>query len=391
MVVELFTVNRKLVLEAIDHCLCAVVNAVRYCFCGRLGRVKVTLAAAVLSLIVSFPAYKVFNFLLNHYATIQALSVKFHNPLSPIPPELKDLRIYDDEASHNDKLELRLTLPVLGWLSHTGKWTVVIWSPLSALGVFYLLAKLGSEALDDEVGGALFVLALAPTFFGSYFFNDIDAGDGVAFLFLLLSIASRSPVLTSASFFAAAFDDERCVTAVPLLLLYFAVSLGRDTERIRRHRQYLAILFGVAAWLLVRWWVARTYHLGMGTSMLGAIWIIRQNLVQRIPYVFFDIFRTAWTIPLVAVICLWLRRRWSAWLAYVGAFAIAFAPALLVLDFDRSVCYTFTILLTSLYSFRGGENKLARKYLAAVLVANLLFISPGTSILRVAGWWLPAR
>ena len=379
---EPFEVSRRLLLEAIDRCLSAVVSQVSNHFSGRLGRVKVTLCTALLSLLVSFPHYGLIR-TLDSDINMQALMVKFHNPLAPIPPQLKDISIYDGFASHNDKLELRLTLPILGWLFATGRWTVVIWNHLAALGVFYLLAKLGSEALDDDVGGALFVLAIGPTYFGSWFFGDYIFGDGIVFLLLLLCIASRNVVLCSFWFLAAAFTDERCVAAVPLLLLYFAVSHGRDEEKLFRRKHYLAILVGAGMWLLLRYWVAHTYHLTTGSSGLGDRWLVEQNLFDSLPHVFPNVFKMAWTLPLFALICLLQQRRWVASLAYVGAFAIAVAPAFLVFDFDRSVCYSFTILLTSLYFLRG-DKMLAQKCLAAILVLNVLWHSPGHSVLRMA-------
>lgn len=386
MNVEQFAVNRKLVPEAVDRWLVAIVSAVEHHFGDRMGQVKVVLCAAALSLLVSFPLYKEFGRQLDEDPVIAALEVKFHNPLAAIPANLKDAGLNDGAASHNDKLELRLTVPILGWLSHTGKWTVVVWSPVCALVVFYLLAKLAGKALEDDVGGALFVLALAPTFFGAWFFNDIDYGDAVAFLFLVLAIASTNPLLTSAAVVAAAFTDERCVTAAPLLFLYFAVSLRGDQEKSRRRGQYFAIVVGLVLWLVLRWWIAHTWHLTMGTSRLGSLSIIKANLMQKLPYGFFDIFKTLWTLPLVAAIWLWLGRKWLAWLAFVGVFSIAAVPALLVVGFDRSLCYTFPIPLTSLY-FLPREKVQIQKCLAAMLVLNLLFISPGNSILRIAAWW----
>jgi hypothetical protein len=87
-----------------------------------------------------------------------------------------------------------------------------------------------------------------------------------------------------------------------------------------------------------------------------------------------------------SAIWLWLGRRRLAWFAFVGAFAIAAVPALLVVGLNRSLCYTFPILLAALYFLRG-ENQQTRKCMAAALVLNLLFISPGSSILRVVAWW----
>ena len=178
------------------------------------------MGAVLVSLLTTFPVYKTRSAQLLNDPIIQALRVKTHNPISSIPPNLKDIRRYGGDASHIDKLELRLTLPILGWLSGTGGWTVIVWNHLSALGAFYLLARLASKAIGDTVGGGLFVLGIGPTFFGSWFFNDFHFGDGVGFFFLLLSIACRNPVVSCCSFIAAAFCDERCVIGVPLLFLF---------------------------------------------------------------------------------------------------------------------------------------------------------------------------
>lgn len=385
MNVEPFTVNRRLVKKAVDKCLAAVVKIVAKIFCGRLGLMKVALGTALLSLLASFPLYRGLSQTLDDDVTIQALIVKFHNPLSPIPPDLKDQRLHGGDASHNDKLELRLTLPILGWLSRTGKWTVVIWNPLAGLVAFYLLAKLAGQALDDNVAGALFVLALAPTFFGACFFNDYEYGDGIAFMLLLLTMASRSFVFASVSFIAAAFADERCVAAAPLLLLYFAVDPGQDERENRRRKLYFAIVFGAVIWWLLRLWVAHAFHLSMGTTLLATRSVITGNLMKSFPNVFLGTFMAVWAIPLIAVMCLLVQRRWGTSLIYVGAFAFALAPAFLVYDFDRSACYTFPFLLVSLFSLRGDKEG-AQKYLAAMLVINVLLIAPGDSVLKTLAW-----
>ena len=254
MIVEPFSVNRQLVVRAIETCLRGLIRIVNDHFSGRLASLKVACGTVLLSLLTTLPFYQDIKRNVNNpnNPAIAALRIKTQNPLSPIPDDLKEIGRYGPSASHVDKLELRLTIPILGWLSGTGAWTVVIWNHLSALGVFYLLARLASKAIDDDVGGGLFVLGIGPTFFGSWFFNDFMCGDGIAFFFLLLTIASRNLVVSSCSFLAAAFCDERCVAAVPLLFLYFLVSLSQDTEKTLRLYHCIAIVVGAGMWLFIR-------------------------------------------------------------------------------------------------------------------------------------------
>jgi hypothetical protein len=383
MKLEPFSVNRQLVARAIENCLGVVIRIVNDHLGGRGACLKAAVATVLVSLFTTLPVYQ--NMSRDNDPAIQALRIKTQNPLSPIPPSLKDIRLYGGAASHTDKLELRLTIPVLGWLSGTGAWTIVIWNRLSALGVFFLLAYLASKALDDDVGGALFVLGIGPTFFGSWFFNDFHFGDGIAFLFLLLSIASRNLLVSSCAFLAAAFCDERCVTAVPLLFLYFLVSLRQDTEKALRLKHCIAIVVGAGMWLFLRNWIAAAFHLTMGTSMLATRDILRHSLREGFPGWFLDVFKASWTLPLFGLLSLVSLRKWAISSAFVGAFALAVAPALLVFDFRRSLCYTFIILLVSIH-FLWGDKDASRKYLAAILLVNILLISPGKSILRIAAW-----
>lgn len=384
MIVEPFSVNRQLLVRVIDNCLRALIHIVNNHFGGRLACLKVAVGTVLVSLLTTLPPYPHMRDKPNH-PTLQALRVKIKNPLSPIPRDLKGIGLNGGPASHIDKLELRLTVPVLGWLSGTGDWTVIVWNHLSALGVFYLLACLASKALDDNVGGGLFVLGIGPTFFGSWFFNDIYFGDGIAFLFLLLSIASRNLLVSACSFLAAAFCDERCVAAVPILFLYFLVSLRQDTEKALRLKHCIAIVVGVGVWLFLRSWIAGAFHLTMGTSNLASKVILRNNLMENFPGVFLSVFKTSWTLPLFGLLSLVSLRKWAFSSAFVGAFALAVAPAFLVVDFDRSVCYTFIILLVSIHFLRGDRDA-SRAYLAAILLANILLNSPAASILKIGTW-----
>jgi hypothetical protein len=368
MIVDSFSVSRELVVKAIDECLQALIRTVEKLLCGRLAGLKVAAAAAIIAFFTNFPPY---NKISDMRADIQAVGFKSQHPFSPIPLSIKE------SESHIDKMELRLTVPILGWLSRTGQWTVMIWSPLLGITVFYLLTVLATKALSDEVGGALFVLGIAPTFFGGWFFSDFLYGDAVAFLFLLFTIASRSALLSFGCFVVAAFCDERSVTALPLLIVYLMLRHNRDSDKSLRRKLCLAIVVGAVTWWLLRSWAASAFHLTTGTSEFVTWKIFRQNVANCSHYVLFSVFKASWTLPLFAISSLILLRKWKFALVFAGAFALAMAPAFLVLDFDRSVCYTFVILLVSLY-FLWGDRSASRRYLAAILIINCLLVSRET-------------
>lgn len=382
MIAEPFSLSRNVVATAVEKFLQSLIQAVQRVFGGRLGNLRVAVGAVIVSLFVNFPAYHSFNYILHNDLIIQAISAKIQHPLTPIPSNLTSLPLTQGVGSHINKLELRLTVPILGRLSGTGIWTVVIWSHLSGFGVFYLLALLANKALNDEVGAALFVLGISSTFLGGYFFNDLDNGDGVAFFFLLLSIATGNVLVSSVCFLAAAFCDERAAAAIPLLLLYLAFRHSGDQEKSLRRNLSIAILVGAGVWGLLRSWISIHFHLTMGTSDLATRAIFRQHMFSTLPDVFLKVFKASWVLPLFAVSSLALLRKWGLFVAFAGAFAVAIAPAFMVWDFDRSACYAFVALLISLYFLRG-DKAASRRYLAAILIVNLLLISPGATIFRI--------
>ncbi len=148
MIVEPFSVNRQLVVRAIGTCLRGLIRIVNDHLSGRLASLKVACGTVVLSLLTTLPFYQTIKRDVNNpnNPTIAALRIKTQNPLSPIPDDLKEIKRYGPGAAHIDELELRLTVPILGWLSGTGAWTVVIWSHLSALGVFLSYCPSGEQS-----------------------------------------------------------------------------------------------------------------------------------------------------------------------------------------------------------------------------------------------------
>lgn len=385
-----FGISRPAVISTLDRFLAVVVRIAQEHLTGKYAGLKVAAAATLLSLLMTFPLYEMGPESQN--PTGQALLWKVQHPLSQVPAQLKNPALYQKSASggasHADKLELRLTLPILGWLSRTGIWTVLVWNHLAAFGMFYLLASLALAAMGDSVGRALFVVGLAPTFFGAWFFNDFMVGDGVAYFLMLLSVALRQPVLAAATFLAAAFCDERCVLAAPLLILYLATRYRQPSQTEQRNRLCGAIVAGALVWALLRWWLNRAFHLSMGTTGLMSREILHYHLSSSFPGPFLEVFKACWTLPALALLILVSQRNWALMAAFASAFALAIAPAFMVWDFQRSVAYTFAVLLISLH-FLAGDKWASRKYLAAILVVNVLFSPPYKSILRIVGWVLP--
>jgi hypothetical protein len=339
----------------------------------------IAIAAIALAIFLRFPPYSTLGELPQDIEN-QAMVWQIEHPFSPIPAYMKEIRTYGGPASHVDKMELRVTMPLLGRFSHTGRWTVVVWSHIAGIVIFYWLAWLAREATRDRMTAALFTIGLGATFFGAWPFSDFIFGDAVAFALILCSVGFRSPALVVISILGAAFCDERTITAVPLSLLYFAVRYRSDEEKPLRNRLWGSALAGVVLWLVLRVALTRVFHLTTGTSALATRTVVRDHLTLQTVLSLIGLFRASWSFPVLAVRRLILQNNRVLCVALVLAFGIAAGPAFLVIDFNRSLCYAFLTLLISLHIIcRDAPPK--RKYFAAVLSINILINPPGRTAL----------
>jgi hypothetical protein len=126
----------------------------------------------------------------------------------------------------------------------------------------------------------------------------------------------------------------------------------------------------------------------MGTSGLMSWEILRYHLTSSLPGTFLEVFKASWTLPAFAFLSLIAQRNWTFAAAFVSAFALAICPAFLVWDFARSIAYGFVVLLLSL-PFLKGDKEAVRKYLAAIVIINVLLSPPYESILRMIGKLIP--
>lgn len=363
---------------AIDRLLIAIVRLVQRSISGRYSFLAITVVATAVALLLRFPQYESLQQLPLHPAN-RALTWQIQHPLTPIPADLQNMFLYGGSASHVDKMALRLTLPLLGRVSGTGPWTVVVWSSISAVLLLYFLALSTWDAIGDKTATALFVIGLSATFFGAWGFNDFDFGDAVAFLLLLLCIYARHKWWLCVFFFlGAAFCDERSVAAAPLLVLYFFL---RSTTALWK-KQILALSAGIVFWVLLRHCLALTFHLSTGTSMLGWSQLRLHMSSFDTLRALLGAFRASWVIPCVAIYRLVEQREW--WLAscLAAACSLVIVPAFLVFDLNRSLCYVFIAFIISVRLLWKNGNAPSR-LLAAILLINALMSPPSKTVLRL--------
>ena len=340
--------------------------------------------AMVVSLFFCFPNYGSLG--KRTSPCLAANDFRVAHPLSPIPAKLKDPQLYiGDEAGgadHNKAAEPRIIIPILGWLSGTGPATWVVWNHIAGFGIFAMLAHLAFEAFGDRVTGTIFVLSCAVTFFGSWPFNDFTCGDAVAQAFLLLTLRFPAFLPSFLGLLAAALTDERSLFTIPLLVTIQVLRCKTGNISCSQWKAGASGLgLSLPVFIGIRWYMAT--HLGMftGRSSLMINDNLRHHLTSELPWTLVGIFKALWLFPLLGVAGLLASRKWKESFWICGGLGCAAAPAFLVWDFDRSLTYVVPALIGSLYLF-GRDSTLNRRFVSAILVANMALTPPYQTIFR---------
>lgn len=348
---------------------------------GRWWYLRVGIFAITLSLIYHSPSrgnWKTWPY--------QVLQQQVDHPLRQLQPWKYDPGISPNDdgiASHLDKLSFRLTIPVLGKIFKTGKRSWLIFTALAGLLFYPLFASICERWLKDRQTAMYLTAGFGLSWAGHQFFFDTWIGDGVAWFFLLLSVASKRPLLIFSSVLAAAFTDERGLIASTGTLLFWAMG----DEKISGGKAALstAIRSGwkqkgavVAAWLAyfgIRLYLGSKFGLNTGNTMIGNPLIIVNQLQNNIPYSALAVFEGLWLWLLIGFAGLLVERRYLAAGGYAGIFLFVGAISFLVWDFERSLAYA-VILFPLAWRARGLLPRNALFASRLIFLFGLVLVTP---------------
>lgn len=303
---------------------------------------------------------------------LDALVFKSAHPFTPIPPEIMT-------GPHDEKIDLRMTVPVLSWLIGAPVLGVRVWCHLAAVVCFGLVYWWLKRWTRDPPLAALTALGMAGTYWGHHFFTDGEFGDGVAYAFMLCALAAPTWPLTFVAAFSANFTDERAAICAPLLWLCQYGAVRRGADRAVERRKAIAIAAAVPAWFLLREYLRLSMHFSFGTRAVFTWSILRDNLNDSFLGRFLGCFEASWALLLVAALCLLVARELRTLTFFVCATALGAIPAFLVTDFSRSLAYAFPAILFGALFLQGLSG---RRFAAALVVVNLLALEPAKAVLR---------
>lgn len=253
---------------------------------------------------------------------------------------------------------------------------------------FYFSYQLFRRYCPDAVALTWLLLGFCFIFLGKVFFWDIYAYfDAYALLFLLLAIKSRNPALVFFFLFLAFWTDERSIVASALVWLWHALRPDYSDQKpaffqkavLRPNKPQGAILLAVLSTLVLRWLLAHRYGLpsvaGFSQILTEVKFVlIKQRLIELIPFVTISSFESYWLYILGALLALWLHReRWELAL-FLLALGASLGVSFLVYDMTRSLMYAFpAIFIAVRILLHELPPAIFRRLAFWVSVAALLF------------------
>ena len=370
----------------------------------RLWAALVVAAATALALASRFPAYRGaarFPGSFADFATTaygRAIAWWLEHPFRSVPAEtffppaaLSD-PLVAGSVSHLDKLAFRPFLPLVNQVVDGGVWTLFVASHLAVLVTFLLVYRLCLRLSGDAVLATAATLGWSASWAGSWGFNDLVCGDAVAVALLLGAFAAPPgswrivPLLL-----AAGLTDERAAIAAPLVGLLHGWQVRSPFDpappasaRPGTLRLAAPVIAGLAACILVRLAATAVYGTRAGTSMMATVDIFLYHVLVSYPRKFFAVFEFFWVFPLLLLANLAVAgpaaRR--AALGFAGFFGLAAAPAFLVWDLERSLCYLLPGVIAAAVLL-PGDPRIPRRLALAAAVAGILWVEPNASFLRL--------
>jgi hypothetical protein len=324
----------------------------------------------------------------------QAITWWLEHPFQRVPTEtlfpesVRSQALNVGAMSHCDKLAFRALLPLVNQVFGGGVRTLVVANHLAVLLTFFLIYRLCRRISSDPGLASFAVWAYAASWAGSWGFNDWVFGDAVAVALLLGAMAARQAGLAGALVLLAGFVDERAILAAPLVAVFRAWAdqppfAAAPVDLRRSWAVGAPVVAGIAGYVAIRFLAAWQFNLATGTTMMANADILLYHFYVSYPIKLFGVFELLWAAPLLVLLHAALSgpAGRSALPVFGFALLLAAAPAFLVWDVDRSLCYLLPGIVTAI-SFLPGEATLRRRLILAASAGSLLWLEPNVSAFR---------
>lgn len=286
----------------------------------------------------------------------------------PFTPDLSN-----DPEAHEAKLTFRLTPPIIGKLipgdnilhRMTG---LFVLQNICGIIFFYLLILFAETNFNNRFLSFMLPWCFAALYTGKTFFCDMFFFfDGMAYLFLLISICNRNALLIFTSLFLAFYTDERTLVGSGFVMLYHVL---QRRDGANNAPAILSIIAAIATYIGTRLYLQTQLGLVSPGDGINIANIAKETRFSYFMMGLFTAFKSFWLILIAGVF--YLKGFWPRAIYTITLLTLVIG-GMCVFDFSRSYSYGFVGLLAVLYYlYKQPEQQENMNKLVLVLLITCL-------------------
>ena len=292
---------------------------------------------------------------------------------------------------HEAKMKFRLFLPTLVKIFGAKHFEIWLYFLTFILGFFYIyiIARISAKILGENTNRILVLLFVAGftnlyAGGGSFVLDITPYGDFFAFLFLLLSIYTRNPLLIFIFCQCAFWVDERAlVNAIFVMIWWIFVPFMGNKFALKVNAQWLAVFISGVVYVGIRQYLTIHYKLQDATYLGEFITTFKENFKMLSLRVWAG-FDGMWLLIFMGLTILWREKQYQFLSILFISLIISISFAFIAYDVNRGISYGFIALLICLGICK---NYLSEKELKYVLIVCFLvsILSPTLNKFRLVG------
>jgi hypothetical protein len=308
-------------------------------------KIKVTVLAVACGLFFSFPSLDVF-FDGRYLESWSPVLIKVQEPLTDLVRE----HGYS-ENSHASKLNFRILVPMVSYFFKFGVYEITAMAFVGGVLLVWLSVQLSYMITKDRVVPLFMALLLVGIHAGMTSFGEFRGMfDGISLLLLVASMVTRNPVCIFMFVFMACWNDERSLLSAGLVLLFHAMSVQKEGDKLTIRSFFssscISVALAVIAYIGSRLWLANNYSISTTWGGVGISILLEQ--VNNLPMGIWTAFEGGWLLILTAFILLYAHKDWLAMVVFGGMMSILIVGSVSVVDITRSMAYLLPSIFIAL-------------------------------------------
>jgi hypothetical protein len=266
----------------------------------------------------------------------------------------------------------RITVPLVIKVLRLKPMTTYLVRFLLGVLLIFLFYRLSDKILHDPAGATFVTAGLVFIYFGRACFVDGATNfNGWAFLFLILTLLYKNPLLIFSFSTLAAWTDERAFLALPIVMIFHQVNSESSEQfewkkMVRLKPAFYSGLAAIIGYIIIRFLLSTFFHFNTpGQERIATLFYFQLHNVGFGLWSFFEGF---WLLFLIVFALALLNRHYLI----LSAIVVQMAGMIIVVysDYYYDVTHSGSFLVPIIFIFL----LYLRKFMNRNQITNLLFM-----------------